>query len=196
MKKSCKICGKIKDFYSWEDNTCYSCQKEKELKRIQEQISLGDEDVDTYSTDYVICPYCGCAHETKLGYEDFPEIYEDGDHESEVCRKFAMKADITEIELDEISIENNQCKYFKDKSFIVELPCRMGDTVYVCYDNPYGVVKTTTAKVEIYKEFTTVVFSNRSQFTVWDNDWRVYKNAVFSSREEAERALEEREING
>ena len=27
-----------------------------------------------------ICPYCGCALPTDLGYEDFPEIYEEGDH--------------------------------------------------------------------------------------------------------------------
>lgn len=64
---------------------------------IQEQIAAGDEDVDTYSTDYVICPYCGCAHETCLGYEDFPEIYEDGDHELECdeCGKiFVMETTV------------------------------------------------------------------------------------------------------
>lgn len=96
MEKPCKICGKIKNLLSWED-TCYSCQKKQELKRIQEQIAAGDEDVDTYSTDYVICPYCGCAHETCLGYEDFPEIYEDGDHELECdeCGKiFVMETTV------------------------------------------------------------------------------------------------------
>ena len=83
------------------------------------------------------------------------------------------------------------CEHYKDKSLIVELPCRVGDTVYVCYESPKGISETTIARFEIYGKFTTVVFSNGSQFTVWKNDWRVYKKYVFSSREEAERALEE-----
>ena len=88
------------------------------------------------------------------------------------------------------------CPLFKDKSLIVELPCRVGDTVYVCYESPKGIFETTIARFEIYGKFTTVVFSNGSQFPVWKNDWSVYKSAVFLSREEAERALEEREKNG
>ena len=83
------------------------------------------------------------------------------------------------------------CPLFEDKSLIVELPCRVGDTVYVCYESPKGISETTIARFEIYGKFTTVVFSNGSQFTVWKNDWSVYKSAVFLSREEAERALEE-----
>ena len=82
MKKACKICGKEKVMFSWED-TCYSCQKEQELKRIQEEIAAGEEEVDTYSTDYVICPYCGHAYKTDVGYEDFPEIFDEGDNEIE-----------------------------------------------------------------------------------------------------------------
>ena len=82
MNKLCKICGKIKNMFSWED-TCYSCQKQQELKRIQEEIKAGKEKVDTFSTDYVSCPYCGYAHETCYGYEDFPELYEEDDHEIE-----------------------------------------------------------------------------------------------------------------
>ena len=82
MNKLCKICGTIKNMFSWED-TCYSCQKQQELKRIQEEIKAGKEKVDTFSTDYVICPYCGYAYETCYGYEDFPELYDEDDHEIE-----------------------------------------------------------------------------------------------------------------
>lgn len=85
------------------------------------------------------------------------------------------------------------CEYYKDKSHIAELPCRVGDTVYVCYESPKGISETTIARFEIYGKFTTVVFSNGSQFTVWKNDWSIYKSAVFLSREEAERALKESE---
>ncbi len=37
----------------------------------------------------MICPYCREAIEANLGYEDFPEIYEEGDHEikCEECGK-------------------------------------------------------------------------------------------------------------
>ena len=97
MKKACKICGKEKVMFSWED-TCYSCQKEQELKRIQEKIAAGEEKVNTSSIDYVICPYCGYAHETCYGYEDFPELYEEGDHEikcGECDKTFVMETTVS-----------------------------------------------------------------------------------------------------
>lgn len=74
---------------------------------------------------------------------------------------------------------------------LIEMPCKVGDKVYVCYESPYGVLETTIDKIIIHKEFTQVVFTNRSEFTVWDNDWSTYKKSVFFTRDEAERALEE-----
>lgn len=83
-KKVCKRCGKEKYMMSWE-TMCYECTKLKALEETQANIREAepDEDVDTWSEDYVICPYCGEALETNVGYPDFPEIYEDGDHELE-----------------------------------------------------------------------------------------------------------------
>lgn len=88
MKKICRICGKEKEMFSWED-ICYACKMEEHLKRQQKAIRDGEEDADTFSSDFVICPYCGNALETCYGYEEFPEIYEDGDHEIECpeCEK-------------------------------------------------------------------------------------------------------------
>lgn len=74
---------------------------------------------------------------------------------------------------------------------LIEMPCKVGDKVYVCYESPYGVQETTIDKIIIHKEFTQVVFTNHSEFTVWDNDWSTYKKAVFFTSDEAERALEE-----
>lgn len=85
----------------------------------------------------------------------------------------------------------DDCPYFQDKSMLVELQCNVGDKVYVCYASPYGVQKTTIDKIIIHKEFTQVVFTNHSEFTVLDNDWSTYKKAVFFTRDEAEKALEE-----
>lgn len=87
------------------------------------------------------------------------------------------------------------CEYYKDKSHIVELPCRVGDTVYVLYtcDLPHEIEQVIIESINIRKEHVQIVFSNISAITVWENDWSVYKKYVFSSREEAERALEEYE---
>ncbi len=85
MKKVCKECGEIKEMFSWEDH-CSSCRKKIALEKVQadiEEAKTTGEEVDTWSDDYVICPYCGHAHETCLGYEDFPEIYEEGSHKVE-----------------------------------------------------------------------------------------------------------------
>lgn len=79
MKKICARCGKEKEMLSWE-TLCYSCMKEKEKERICQEIREGEEEVDTGSSDYIICPYCGNAIDTCYGWEDFPEMYEDGDH--------------------------------------------------------------------------------------------------------------------
>ncbi|MDY5886580.1 MAG: hypothetical protein SPJ44_09745 [Treponema sp.] len=87
------------------------------------------------------------------------------------------------------------CEHYKDKSLIAELPCRVGDVVYVLYtcDLPHEIEEATINSINIRKESTQIVFSNNSAFTVWENDWSVYKKYVFSSSEEAERALEESE---
>lgn len=85
----------------------------------------------------------------------------------------------------------DNCPYFQDKSMLIELPCKVGDTVYVCYESPYGVLETTIDKIIIHQKHTQIVFTNRSEFTVWDNDWNTYKKSVFFTRDEAEKALEE-----
>lgn len=82
--KICERCGKQKRMMSWE-RICFQCMKAEELERVQERVRAAepDETPDTWSSDYVICPYCGEAMDTNVGYEDFPEIYEDGDHQVE-----------------------------------------------------------------------------------------------------------------
>lgn len=82
MQKICKQCGKIFYGLSWE-TTCYQCHVENDLKRIQKEIRTAEpgEDVDTWSSDYVICPHCGYAIDARhLGWCDFPEAYEEGSH--------------------------------------------------------------------------------------------------------------------
>lgn len=93
----CERCKKKMTTFSWE-TMCYQCQKEHALEVAVEAIKNGEEDADTYSTDYVICPYCGNAISTDYGYEDFPELFIDGDHEltCEECGKdFVLETSIS-----------------------------------------------------------------------------------------------------
>lgn len=88
-KKICKCCGKeYNTLFSWE-NLCYSCQIEKEKDDISQAIRDGDENVDTGSSHWVFCPYCGEPMSTEWGYCDFPELYIEGDHmvECPECEK-------------------------------------------------------------------------------------------------------------
>lgn len=87
VRKKCGRCGKEKKMYSWED-TCYTCRKEIEVEKIVEAIRSGKMP-STFSDEYVICPHCGEVMPTNLPYEDFPEIYEDGEHKliCEECGK-------------------------------------------------------------------------------------------------------------
>jgi hypothetical protein len=77
--KICERCGKRLTTFSWE-RLCYPCQKENARDQIVSAIKAGEEKVDTGSSDYVICPYCVYAMDTCYGYEDLPELYEEGDH--------------------------------------------------------------------------------------------------------------------
>lgn len=81
MVKICKGCGKPAELLSWEI-FCPTCLKEKELERIQQCIASGEEDPDTFSTDYVICPHCGAAYE-QLSYDETSEMYNEGIHDME-----------------------------------------------------------------------------------------------------------------
>lgn len=99
MKKICENCQKVKDMLPFE-NKCYSCIKLEALERSRDSIANPDDygGIDTFSEDYVICPYCGDAVEVDIGYEEFPELYEDGDHELECdgCgKKFILETSVS-----------------------------------------------------------------------------------------------------
>lgn len=91
------------------------------------------------------------------------------------------------------------CKHYKDKSLIVELPCKVGDTVYTndCMqgwymrqkDRPY---KTTVVYIGINGKdnYMNVVFKNDNMLSF---SFSNIGKRVFLTREEAEKALKERE---
>ena len=88
---------------------------------------------------------------------------------------------------------NFPCPQFKDRSRFVELPCKLGDTVYFVLRSFYGKTRINPEKV--------------CYFTIDDNELRIHTTAgyftehdmnggAFFTREEAEQALKEREENG
>lgn len=77
----CKRCGK-EDKLAWlNGGLCYNCLNKKHLEDIRESIDKGDP--DTFSDEYIVCPYCGSAVEGADTMIDFPELGEDGEHELE-----------------------------------------------------------------------------------------------------------------
>lgn len=82
-----------------------------------------------------------------------------------------------------------ECKYYKDKSLIVELPCRVSDKVYILIDESE---KFGGAYI---KEEKAVEISTAGR--IWTDscyyDSDDIGRMLFFSREEAEKALEERE---
>ena len=88
------------------------------------------------------------------------------------------------------NIECDECQHFKDRSRFVELPCKVGDTVYFILRSFDGKMRINPEKV--------------CYFTIDANELRIHTTAgyfterdmndgVFFTRERAEQVLKERE---
>lgn len=98
-------------------------------------------------------------------------------------------------------IEYGDCSRFKDKSRYIELPCKVGDTVYLPWKwkDTSGIAILTVERISI----TEAGQSIRTDFWSDDEDyWLAYNcgvfkfdhigKTVFLTKEEAEKALAER----
>ena len=83
------------------------------------------------------------------------------------------------------NIEDFVCEHYKDKSLIVELPCRVGDVVW-----HYGK-SFVIESIEIFSSRIVYRCGNPGTDDYLPFDNRAIGKTVFLSREEAERALEE-----
>ena len=93
-----------------------------------------------------------------------------------------------------------KCVCFKDRNRIVELPCKVGDTVYVIDDmgdEEYSVAPCTISAIryECKETDRKIIIMTESFLAPFTNSW-VLGKTVFLTREEAERTLKERENNG
>lgn len=110
-----------------------------------------------------------------------------------ICKKFAVIVGAPE-EMIEAVLKKDQavpCKDYKDKSLIAELPCRVGDTVYILisestkFGGPY-------IKEEKVTEISTAgrIWTDSCYYDSDDSD-----RTIFLTRDEAERVLKEQKKN-
>ena len=106
---------------------------------------------------------------------------------AEVCGTFAIASETFEISSPERTASS--CNDFKDRSRFVELPCKLGDTVY--YFNSAGKIFSQRVSSFIVNYVGILVDSD----VMFDS--HLMGDRFFSTREEAERALKlkERENN-
>ena len=122
----------------------------------------------------------------------------------EVCRMhYQQKCELTcetEKEVRRAMLEAEKgspiCNHFKDRSRFVELPCKLGDTLFVPTRNlvsEYKIVSFHVCGEGIW--YRTNIVKGILTRLISDNVENIGKT-VFLTREEAERALKERENNG
>ena len=104
--------------------------------------------------------------------------------------------------------EQIDCKHFKDKSLVLDLPCKMGDTVYrivYVYNGEPKIIEGEIFEFAITNESASVKRIKhrfyfmakgedyiRRNYSYW-GDFEDFGTFVFLTREEAEQALKERE---
>lgn len=120
-----------------------------------------------------------------------------------ICKN-CIKADVCKVAeefdkepVDGIYIEG--CEHFKDRNRFVELPCRVGSIVYIIPTTGNRLKEVTKAKCISFliggvSNTSNLLFcgTSKSYFAGFDR----FGKTVFLTREEAERALKERENNG
>ncbi len=97
------------------------------------------------------------------------------------------------------------CSYFKDKSKIIELPYKIGDTVYHISKNGglYGsgyykntIYEAKVVRIKLVDIGMAIVINIKNQ-EIGSMDIPIYcdddENLLFGTREEAEKALKERD---
>lgn len=96
------------------------------------------------------------------------------------------------------------CKQYKPESLIVKLPCRIGDAVYYTPPGTGGINELTVVAIHLSDEKLVRKKLHKSHFVAIESSSKLsarynldsFGKTVFLTREEAERALEEREKNG
>lgn len=93
-------------------------------------------------------------------------------------------------------INPHNCKYFKDKSRFVELPCKTGDTVY--HTTTFGIGQLTVAGIHLFWDKRETRIKRHSYLVGLNNLNYTYRlplkeigKTVFFTKEEAKAKLKE-----
>ena len=109
------------------------------------------------------------------------------------CIHFESCKNLYETHGEGLSGDSYVCDFFKDRSRFVELPCKLGDTLFVPTRNfvsEYKVVSFHVCGEGVW--YRTNVIKGILTRLIADNVENIGKT-VFLTREEAEQALKERE---
>lgn len=87
--KTCVVCGKRFITYHPERDKCTLCKLMDAYKRMSDESENGIE-VETFSDEYVVCPYCG---DFWVPIHIAEEIYDEGSHLME-CPSCGMDFEI------------------------------------------------------------------------------------------------------
>lgn len=87
---------------------------------------------------------------------------------------------------------NKPCKYFKDKSRFVELPCKPGKEVYDIRWWEDKNEKCTDSNGNTFYRAVKKYKVTKSEFSPFSLDYSQFGKEVFLTKEEAEKALKEK----
>jgi hypothetical protein len=88
-------------------------------------------------------------------------------------------------------IDADECACFKDKSRYIELPCAVGDTVYMIFENEIRkltVISLSYLFTSSFKHFNLHTVNSRG--AVLGYEMKDFGKTVFLTREEAEQVLQ------
>ena len=96
-----------------------------------------------------------------------------------------------------------KCVCFKDRNRFVELPCKVGDTIYILTnDSPTGIEESQVKKIELIKtqNKTKLRLTAPCVYDDWGSaQWEIGVNdfgkTAFLTRKEAERVLKNESMN-
>jgi hypothetical protein len=90
----------------------------------------------------------------------------------------------------------DDCEHFKDHSRFVELPCKVGDTVYLLHNVYNNILAYSVSKILINSgEPIIEIVEDERRIHILHIPARKLNNSLFLTKEQAEQALKEREEN-
>lgn len=158
---------------------CENCKKqiENEADSLIIDKMSGSGEVDGY---LAICPEC------------LKKIVPEAREECKSCLYYEICNAIGLVGIE--STKNIKCVRYKDRSRFVELPCKVGDTVYVIEDiaGEWKIIKDhiETIGIGYYADGVSLYQFDGIKIDGYFED---FGKTVFLTREEAEQALKERE---